>query len=443
MSSSTSTWSSLFHGEPNTTPPSRLYTEEAVQNEQLTADQVVDRAQSSASLLFEMVVSLSEDSETIKSFENNDIIQTLHQDCQEMSDYLTDRIWTESDQHSSYYASSSSVASSSRRAQKTADEEAQIAAFISCQEQIQSALKRYNELKDFLKARELQEEEDRNELAYRASHPYDEEEDLNTVAAVAAAATRAGHGPLHNNHRPYLNYQSSNTYAAAVAELEGDVGDLYDEPDTGHGNHLRRSEQSRVWKLDPREDFTASQRKMKKGVSVEEKKRLELERRLEKGPLNGIHGMVPDPTLVTPDMLTLDDATKDDDLLREDEKAKEEVKAKAIEEEEEEEKEAKKEEVQGTSRTENIAAHDAEPAMAVLEVGEAGSKIDNRSEEDEKEYDEKNQGVEAEEEDESGALSDDSWEEVPKQGQGPYIEGNASAASSTSSFTEIPSSYVV
>ncbi|KAF9364183.1 hypothetical protein BGX34_002260 [Mortierella sp. NVP85] len=437
MPSSTTTWSSLFHGEPNTTPPSRLYTEEAVQNEQLTADQVVDRAQSSASLLFEMVVSLSEDSETIKSFENNDIIQTLHQECQEMSDYLTDRIWTESDKHSSYYASSSSVASSSRRAQKTADEEAQIAAFISCQEQIQSALKRYNELKDFLKARELQEEEDRNDLAYRASHPYDEEEDLSTVAAVAAAATRAGHGPLHN-HRPYLNYQSSNTYAAAVAELEGDVDDLYGEPDTGHGNHLRRSEQSRVWKLDPREDFTASQRKMKKGASVEEKKRLELERRREKGPLNGIHGMVPDPTLVTPDMLTLDDATKDDDLLREDEKAKEEEKAKVIEEEKREEEE--KEEVQGTIRTENIAAHDVEPAVPVLEVREAGSKIDNRSEEDEKEYDEKNQGVEEpEEEDESGALSDDSWEEVPKQGQSPYVAGNASASSSTSSFTEIQS----
>lgn len=35
MTSTTGAWSSLFHGLPNRTPASHLYTEEAIQNEQV------------------------------------------------------------------------------------------------------------------------------------------------------------------------------------------------------------------------------------------------------------------------------------------------------------------------------------------------------------------------------------------------------------------------
>ncbi|KAF9362070.1 hypothetical protein BGX26_004155 [Mortierella sp. AD094] len=375
------TWSSLFQGMPNSTPASQLYTEEAIQNDQLTADEVVEKAQSSASLLYEMVTALNEEHETLQSFEKNDILQTIFQECQEMSNYLSVRIWDDSGDSNSRYQIFNS--SSSRAQQKTVDEEAQIAAFISCNEQIQAAIERFNVFKDFLSAKSLQETELVGERAYSSSHPLD---DFNYVI-------------------PGRIDPSSTYTAAAVALDDGDD----DNESEGYGEggsvntHLRRSEQPLVWKLDPREDFKASQTKMKK-TNYEEWRKNALVRHMEKNPRNGVHGLVEDPFEIRPEMLSQDDTPKDD-----------------------------KSQEEGAE----------ESAVApVVEVNEDGlERINNHPLIEEEEEDE-------EEEDFKSVLSDDSWEEIPAQGiVSLSIEGEVSAqgvdatspvSSSVSSFTMVP-----
>ncbi|KAF8963967.1 hypothetical protein BGZ46_000879 [Entomortierella lignicola] len=273
MTSTTGAWSSLFQGVPNTTPASRLYTEEAIQNDQLTADEVIEKAQSSANLLYEIVTALNEEQETLGSFEKNDILQTIFHECQEMSNYLSARIWDDSDDSNSRYQLFDS--STSRSAQKTAEEEAQIASFIACNEEIQVALKRYNEFKDLMSAKRLQETELVEDHAYQSRHGF-------------VSGSRI---------------DPSSTYTSAAVTL--DDGDDDEDIDT----QLRRSEQPVVWKLDPREDFRANQAKMKK-FNQEEYARASDIRWAEKSPRNGVHGISEDPNKITPEMLSEDDVTE-------------------------------------------------------------------------------------------------------------------------------------
>ncbi|KAG0350301.1 hypothetical protein BC939DRAFT_455600 [Gamsiella multidivaricata] len=375
MTSTTGAWSNLFHGIPNTTPASRLYTEEAIQNEELTADQVIEKAQSSASLLFEMAVALREEHETLQSLEQNDIIQTLRRECQEMSDYLSERIWQDSgDSLSPYQAFESS---SLRPQPKTTDEEAQIAAFISCNEQIQTALRRYDEIQDFLQAKQMQEGENTRDAAYRSSHSTD-----------------------------VLN----DTYTAAAAAL-----DDRDADEDGYTlqTHLRKSEQPLIWKLDPREDFKAGQAKMKKGLTSEEWRKKDLERMMEKCPQNGIHGMAEDPLRITPEMLSLDDATEDEN-----------------------------------SGSGEFTAAAARATAPVIEVDEDGlERINNRALAQEDEQSEEAAAAEEEEKDDKGVLSDDSWEEIPEQGMvGLSVDDDgegAQEADVTSTVSSSSSSFLI
>ncbi|KAF9386027.1 hypothetical protein BGX21_000911 [Mortierella sp. AD011] len=379
MTSTTNTWSSLFQGIPNSTPASNFYTEEAIENDQLTADEIVEKAQSSANLLYEMVTALNEEHETLQSFKNNDILQTIFQECQEMANYLSIRIWDDSDDSNTRYQVFNTAGSLAP--QKTADEEAQIAAFISCNEQIQVAIKRFNEFKDFLSAKSLQETELIGERAYSSRHPLD---DINYVIPS--------------------RIDSSSTYTAAAVALDNGDGD----DDESEGNtHLRRSEQPLVWKLDPREDFKASQTKMKK-TNYEEWRKNSLVRHMEKSPRNGVHGLVEDPYEIKPEMLSQDDTPKND--------------------------KSEDEDVEETAAT------------PVVEVDEDGlERINNRPQVEEEEEEEKE---EEEEEDVKSVASDDSWEEIPAQVvEDLSIEGEAGAqgvdatspsSSSVSSFTMVP-----
>ncbi|KAF9108562.1 hypothetical protein BGX27_008283 [Mortierella sp. AM989] len=382
MTSTTGTWSSLFQGMPNTTPASQLYTEEAIQNDQLTSEEVIEKAQSSASLLYEIVTALSEEHETLQSFEKNDILQTIFQECQEMSSYLSARIWNDSGDSNTRYQLFDS--SSSRAPQKTVDEEIQIATFISCNEQIQVAIRRFNEFKDYLSAKSLQETELAGEDAYRSSYATDD----------------------FGREIP-SRIDPSSTYTAAAVTL--DDGDDDDDENEGYGEgktintHLRRSEQSLVWKLDPREDFKAGQTKMKK-INLDEWRKNAMVRHMEKDPRNGVHGLIEDPYKITPEMLSDDDIPK------------------------------------GEASQEESAVESA--ATPLVEVDEDGlEKIINRP-----------QAIEAEEDDDhedaKSVLSDDSWEEIPTQGiVNLSIEGEAATqkedaaspiSSSVSSFTMVP-----
>ncbi|KAI1318240.1 hypothetical protein EDD11_006936 [Mortierella claussenii] len=374
-------WSGLFHGLPNDTPASRLYTEEAIQNEQLTSDQLIDKAQSSASLLSEMVAAVNEERESLESFEENDVIKALFQECHEMAEYLSERIWDDSGDSAARYHIFDN--SSSRSQPKTADEEAQIAAFLSCNEQIQSALRRYRECKDFLSAKAIQEEENLHEHAYTSTHPIGDglsslrvpEHRIDGSSTYAAAAAALG------------DYRAGNDYADDTYENSADEGHTLGQ------SHLRRSEQPLVWKLDPREDFKAGQSKIKKGMSMEERQRISrergLERLAERHQLNGVHGITEDPLKIRPEMLTLDDATMDDDLLEESVVALE---------------------------------GDALKARATIPASEGDEdrleRINNRltdEAEDEQEHTQ-NPSKDAEGDADKGVLSDDSWEEIPEQG---------------------------
>ncbi|KAF9438772.1 hypothetical protein BGZ76_004848 [Entomortierella beljakovae] len=269
---STSAWSDLFHGLPNNTPASQLYTEEAIQNDQLTAEEIIEKAQNSANLLYELVTAIDEKRETLRGFEKNDLLQTIFQECQEMSTYLSVRIWDDSEDSNARYQTFES--SSSSAATKTADEEAQIAAFIASHEQLQVAVNRYNELKDYLSAKSLQESDLVDNFDY--------------------------------GHPTYT--ESRNTHTSAVAALD-DQDD--DELERGMDNtHLRKSEQPLIWKLDPREDFRANKTKMKK-INQDELKKAVMVRHMEKNPRNGVHGLAEDPFEIKPDMLTKEDSLED------------------------------------------------------------------------------------------------------------------------------------
>ncbi|KAG0306467.1 hypothetical protein BGZ98_002347 [Dissophora globulifera] len=409
-------WSGLFHGLPNTTPASRLYTEEAIQNEQLTADQVIGKAQSSATLLVEMVAALREDQETLDSLETNDIIQTLRQECQGMSDYLAERIWEDSGDTSSYYQTYDS--SSSRPQHKTADEEAQIAVFIACNEQIQSAIRRYDEFKDVLYVKKIQEEETARDRAYNSLFSSrnlneDEEEELDDLYSASTDSRsrnfiQTNSIGMRDNHR---HIDSSSTYAAAAVAL-GDIGDDEDDEyglDSGSSSsnsrvhHLRKSKQPLVWKLDPREDFKATQSKVKKDRTIEERRQIQLERMVEKSPRNGVHGLTPDPLELTPDMLSPDD----------DKKAEEE---------------APKPEETITKPEEPTTVEQAEQKE---EEETSSVAVDHVKDQEENE--------------DAGVLSDDSWEEIPEQGivnmsiEDSLADMTSTVSSSTSSFLITPS----
>ncbi|CAO3569424.1 unnamed protein product [Mortierella alpina] len=273
MTSTASVWSRLTYGQPDRTD----YTEEAIENAMLTADQVIDKAQNSATLLVEMVAAFEQETHSLHELENNDLIQTLQVECQEMTEYLLQRLWDDSGEQGYHVYDSSS----SRPQQKTADEEAQTAAFIICNEHIQTALRRYNELKDHLQAVKLQEEEDRT-----------------PVFRVTAATTN-----------DLLEYE----------DLDDEDEELSGVSIAGHDaqqHHLRKSKQPLVWQLDPREDFKANKTKNKKWMDKAEKNRLEKERMLERSPRNGIHGFVPEPE-IEPEMLVVEE--DEEDKQREDE----------------------------------------------------------------------------------------------------------------------------
>ncbi|KAF9955121.1 hypothetical protein BGZ72_004000 [Mortierella alpina] len=370
MTSTASAWSRFTTSVPDRTD----YTEEAIENAMLTADQVIDKAQSSATLLVEMVAAFEQESQSLRALESNDLLQTLQVECQEMAEFLHKRIWDDSGDQD-YYAYDSS---SSRSHQKTADEEAQTAAFIVCSEYIQSALQRYAELKDHLQAVKLQEEEDRTPI-FRNS----------------AVTTNDIHAKLFE----YDDLEDEDALLDGIS-IEGH---------NAQQHHLRKSQQPLVWQLDPREDFKANKTKNKKWIDKAEKSRLEKERMLERSPRNGIHGLLPEPEIAL-EMLVVDEV--DEDKQQEDK------------------------EVEGTQN----ASHGTSTAQ--VEVDEDGlERIINRLEdvadvdEKEKEEEEKEEKQkEDEDKDDQGMLSDDSWEEIPEQALvGLSIEDEGVQTTSTTS----------
>ncbi|GJJ73101.1 hypothetical protein EMPS_05459 [Entomortierella parvispora] len=382
-------WSSLFYDSPSASTTQHLYTEEAIQNDSLTAYQVIEKADSNSSLLIEMVSALNLDNETLLSFGDNDLIQTLHRECQEMADYLSARIWHDSgnlstSNHSNGAASSSSSSSYPGQYGKAVAEEARIAAFISSSEKIQYAFKKFEETRDFLQARELQqEEEDKIRVL-----PHRFLDDVDDYAQNTSALDEEDNDL---DVRGYLHRDDMVNFSRARVDV--------------HREHSLKSEEPLVWKLDPREDFKVNQTKMKKKVDQATIDRIYKERLLEKSPLNSTHGLTA-PKTITPDMLADDEENVEAEMATMDgldqyqlpaggagpsQAAAEEVKAaeetKVLENEEEEEI------LEGVERINNHALF-PDPVQD-----------DTDDEEEEKEN---------AEEDEAGILSDDSWEEIPR-----------------------------
>ncbi|KAG0345273.1 hypothetical protein BG004_003827 [Podila humilis] len=352
-------WSSLFHNVPARTPASHLYTEDSISNEELTAEQLIDKAQTNANLLLEFISASASEILNIRDFENSEVIQTLHKECQGISDYLFERIWHDSgnDPELQYY---SYEGSSHQTAPKTADEEAQIAAFIGCSEQIQAAFRSYEELKDHLQAKKLQEQEDL--LASVRDLP-------NTRKLSQASGSRDGSG--HGGQ--------------SIA---------------GHDamrHHLRKSEQPLLWKLDPREDFKANKMKMKKKVDHAQRERIEQERSQERREALNIPSNVVE---IPPEVLVIDHP---------------EI---SQEEREREERDYKKQKEQ-----EIVEA--LEPEVGGKESQTLNPSIVWQSE---------SVGFVNGDDDEEGALSDDSWEEIPVPHMAAMSIQDSTSSSSNSSF---------
>ncbi|KAG9067442.1 hypothetical protein KI688_012225 [Linnemannia hyalina] len=387
MTSTAGSWSNLFHGLPNRTPASNLYTEEAIQNEQLTADELIEKAQGNASLLVEMVAAISADDshETLKSFNNNDIIQTLHKQCQEMSDYLYERIWHDSgDSGNTNYRGYDNSSSASVQ-NKTVEEEAQIAAFISCNEQIQAAFKRYEELKDHLQAKQMQEEEIARSRGYNVTEASLDDVDDYTGGPSASEAVAQAFGARNDDD----DDDETSDFVNGISIAGHDARQI----------HLRKSEQPLVWRLDPREDFKANKNKNKKWIDPAEKDRQERERMLERSPRNGIHGLAsePEPLEITPEVETVQATTIESAVVT------------AVE----------AEGSQPAQSTEPRAVLEATHVDDEEEEDYGIEKIQNRIvvvEEEDSEDEEEAENVVAEEDEDEGVLSDDSWEEIPDQG---------------------------
>ncbi|KAF8942264.1 hypothetical protein BGZ47_006664 [Haplosporangium gracile] len=391
MTSTAGAWSSLFHGLPNRTPASHLYTEEAIQNEQLTADEVIEKAQSNASLLVEMVAAISADNnnETLQSFNNNDIIQTLHRQCQEMSGYLYERIWHDSGDNGNTHFRGYDSSSTACPQNKTVEEEAQIAAFISCNEQIQAAFKRYEELKDHLQAKQMQEDEIARSREYNVTEASLDDVDDHIGGGSASEAV----AQVFGNRNSYNDEEEMGEFVNGISIAGHDARQI----------HLRKSEQPLVWRLDPREDFKANKNKNKKWIDRAEKDRQERERMLERSPRNGIHGLAPEPEPleITPEVETVQVAADAEGAAvtatdAEGSQSTESTEARAVLETTNVDDD--EEEDHGIEKIQN--------RIVIVE--------ENNSEDDEEEEEAEN--VNADEDDDGGVLSDDSWEEIPDQG---------------------------
>ncbi|KAG0088232.1 hypothetical protein BGZ93_001433 [Podila epicladia] len=278
MTSTAGQWSSLFHNLPARTPASQLYTEESISNEELTADQLIDKAQASASLLAEIIDASTDEILNLHDFENSEIIQTLYRECQGISDYLFERIWHDSgNDNSHYYAYESS--SRHETQQKTPEEEAQIAAFIECHEQIQAAFRGYDNLRDFLQAKQMQADENArahvSTLDNDLDSDYDHDSDDDNYDAAPGTSTDRGH--LLTDHDDILNRHQ-------------------------YQHQLRKSGQPLMWKLDPREDFKANKMKMKKKMDQAERERLDQERMQERK--EALH--IPNEVAIPPEVLVID-----------------------------------------------------------------------------------------------------------------------------------------
>ncbi|KAG0212317.1 hypothetical protein BGX33_003687 [Mortierella sp. NVP41] len=404
MTSTAGAWSSLFHGLPNRTSASQLYTEEAIQNEQLTADEVIEKAQGNASLLVDMVAAFTDDHETLQTFNNNDIIQTLHKQCQEMSDYLYERIWHDSgDSGNTHYRGYDSSSTASH--QKTVDEEAQIAAFISCNEQIQMAFKRYEELQDHLQAKQMQEEEIARSQGYNITHPTESLEDVDDHIGGANSASAAVAQVFGSRHIQEDNDGEDDDFVNGMSIAGHDARQI----------HLRKSEQPLVWRLDPRDDFKANKNKNKKRLDRAERERLDRERMMERSPRNGVHGLVPEPEPleITPEVAVVGEAAAAETTTT---LASAEVTATEA---------TIEKSAPAAEGSQQSAQVDAAPsAVSATEVDEEDDygieKIQNRIEiefEDESDDEEEVESVNGGDgDDDEGVLSDDSWEEIPEQG---------------------------
>lgn len=269
-----------------------------------------------------------------------------------------------------------------------------VAAFISCNEQIQAAFKRYEELKDHLQAKQMQEEEIARSRGYNVTRLSEasilDDVDDHTGGGTASEAVAQVFGNRNSNYVD--DDDESSDFVNGISIAGHDARQL----------HLRKSEQPLVWRLDPREDFKANKNKNKKWIDRTEKDRQERERMLERSPRNGIHGLAPEPEPleITPEVEVVQTiiSTEGAEVMAaaESSQSVQSTEARAVLEASNVDDEEEEEEDHGIEKIQN--------RIVVVE--------DDDSEEDE----EDGENVNADEDEDDGVLSDDSWEEIPDQG---------------------------
>ncbi|KAF9976945.1 hypothetical protein BGZ73_007455 [Actinomortierella ambigua] len=346
---------------------------------------LIQKAEDQATLLMQLL-DLGDKPSSLEELQNNDILQQVYKSCQDFSAELAERVaedddFIDDDNHnhnnnmadfsvvipsSTPYSASSSSASSTyvygNIISLPTQKEAQIAALLATIERLQLAFKLYNELEDHLHAKKLQNEENfyATEAGVRASHLFP----TSAAAASLAHTTRqsaTARPPTVSTARADL-FDGSN-------DDDDDDEDEEDEDEDEDGTP--RSQQPIEYVLDPRPDYRANQQRMKNGKMSAERLEAKQERMREK---------------VTIDPSKIDTAT----LIIEQEEEKEDN-DKDEDDEDDEDDEVKEAQQQSTE------PHLVEEVMPVSEMVEGGFPSSQHVGE------------------ETGYLSDDSWQEVAEE----------------------------
>ncbi|KAG0226830.1 hypothetical protein BGW42_003336 [Actinomortierella wolfii] len=241
---------------------------------------LIQKANDQATLLLELL-NLGDRPSSFQELKDNEVLQQVYKTCQDYSADLVERI-AEDDEEiedtttatassttygysilESHSTSSPSSSSSSRPHTDTLTaKEAQIAALLAAIERLQLAFKQYDELRDYLHAKELQSVEDYY-AAEMSTSP-------SVIAHSSSSATRIS---------------STTTHSTSIEEKDEEEEDE-EEDDEDLILASQRSRQPIEYRLDPRPDYRANQRRLKNGKASAELHEARIERAREKQRLN-------------------------------------------------------------------------------------------------------------------------------------------------------------
>ncbi|KAF9166732.1 hypothetical protein DFQ26_007068 [Actinomortierella ambigua] len=444
---------------PSQPPQSGWVALEKTPKEKDTA-KLIQKANDQATLLLELL-KLGDKPSSLEELRENEILQQVYKSCQDYSTDLAERVAEDddiNDDNSPYYFDayknrdtfsttvspssttphpSSSTSSSSSHGPHITAKETQIAALLMAIEALQVAFKEFNELQDYLHAKQLQSVEDyyatetgnttptptktTSKKAYKSRrmvtpsapvpNPWTTSSSLSSTSNSNAAAHKklvVAHPFPFLDENELLEDEEEDDDEGDGHDDEGEEEDDDDEHVTGSFGRTPRSQQPIEYKLDPRPDYRANQQRLKSGKVSAERMEARQERAREK--------VTVDPAKILIASLRIED--------EEDKKHGDETEKKDVEEEKEQEKkeqEKRSEEAEATEQQQEplqVESHLVEEVMPVAAETVDDDLCSHQPVEEDPAY-----------------LSDDSWQEVADEAvDSALVEEEEAIESSSSSI---------